>query len=190
MNEEFITNGIKNDRFLKALTLVDQFESEMVREIRNVAEATAEQAPALFVDDPTPQKSVNLRRNSPPLGNMRMDTKMSRVNASGERLTWNLAIEWAQPAIHGHDEPRDQALCVVLYKIKDCPTEDYQRVKRATRQESRWDAIQFDDDVWNSDWGIFYIPVTSGPEIKDGFQTLQEHFLEFGEQFGEPASTN
>jgi len=32
-----------------------------------------------------------------------------------------------------------------------------QGVKQATRQQSRWDAIQFDDEVWNSDWRIFWL---------------------------------
>lgn len=184
MNEDFITKGIENDRYQKALRLVDQFEEEMVTEIRNVAKDTITRRPDLFVDDASPRKSVNLRRTNP-IGNMRMDTTMRRVNNDDERLILNIAIEWAKPEAHGHEEPTDGTLCIVLYKVKNCPRANYEQVKQRTQSRPKWDLIQFDDDLWNSDYGIFYVPVRNGPEVKQGLQTLQEHFLEFGEAFGE-----
>ena len=184
MNEEFITKGIENDRYQKAIRLVDQFETEMVREIRNLSKDTIAQRPKLFVDDASPSKSVSRNRTTP-LGHMRMDTDLRRVNSDGERLTLNIGIEWAKPEVHGHEEPADGALCLVLYKIKNLAKADYRRVKKQTQSRSKWDKIRFDDDVWNSDWSIFYVPVTDGPEVKEGFETLQNHFLKFGESFGE-----
>ena len=184
MNEEFITEGIENDRYLKAVRLYKQFEEELLRELRNRSEETIEQRPDLFVDDVSPSKSVSRRRTTP-LGHMRMDNEMRRVNGDGERLVFHISIEWTRPAVHGQDDPADRALCLVLYKIKNLARSDYERVKQQTRSASEWDEIRFDDDVWNSDWGIFYIPVSDGPEIKNGFRTLQEHFLEFADSFGE-----
>lgn len=184
MNEEFITKGIENDRYLKAVRLYKQFEEEMLRELRNLSEETIEQRPDLFVDDASPSKSVSRRRTTP-LGHMRMDNDMSRVNSDGDQLILNIGVEWAQPEVHGHEEPADGALCLALYKIKNLATADYERVKQQTQSRERWDEIQFDTDVWNSDWSIFYVPVTDGPELKEGLRALQEHFLEFGESFGE-----
>lgn len=184
MNEQFITNGIENDRYLKAVRLYKQFEEELCQEIKNVSQELIEQRPDLFVDDATPQKSLSRRRTAP-LGHMRMDNDLRRVNDDGKRLTLNIAIEWAQPEIHGHDEPAEGALCIVLYKIKNLPKAEYERVKQETQSQSSWTDIQFDDDVWNSGLGIFYIPVMDGPDVKEGFQTLQAHFLEFGETYGE-----
>lgn len=183
MNENFITKGIENDRYLKAVRLYKQFEEEMVRELRNLSKETVEREQDLFVDDPSPSKSLTRRRTGP-LGHMRMQSDLRRVNSDGERLKLYYSIEWVQPEVHGHDEPTDGALCLVLYKIKGLDRTDYEHVKQQTQTRSKWDRIQFTDDVWNSDRGVFYIPVTDGPDVKEGFNLLQEHFLEFGESFG------
>jgi hypothetical protein len=184
MNDDFITKGIENDRYLKAVRLYKQFEEEMVRELRNLSEDTIERRPDLFVDDVTPDRSISRRRTSP-LGHMRMDNRLRRVNVDGEHLVLNIGIEWAQPENHGHDDAPNGALCIVMYKIKNLPRTEYERVKQQTKSHPKWETIQFDDDLWNSGWGIHYIPVIDGPEVKQGLQTLQEHFLEFGESYGE-----
>lgn len=188
MNEDFITKGIENDRYLKAVRLADQFETEMLREIRNFTEETVAQRRELFADTLNMDENTSKLRTEP-LGHMRVDTDLRRVNRDGERLTVQFGIEWAKPEVHGQDHPQDGALCLVLWKVKNLPKPEYERVKQQTRSRSEWENIHFDDDLWNSDLGIFYTPVSNGPEVKEGLETLRDHFFEFGDSFGEiPAS--
>jgi hypothetical protein len=181
MNEEFITEAIKNDRYLKAVRLVEQFEDEITRELRNFLKETIERRPDMFVDDASPSKTSTSVRTEP-LAHTRMQADMNRVNSDGDHLKFYISIEWTQPEIHRQET--DGALCLVLYKIKNDTRSGYERVKQQTKSEPEWSEIQFSDDVWNSDRGIFYIPVTDGYEVKEGLQTLRDHFFSFGEQFG------
>ena len=61
-------------------------------------------------------------------------------------------------------------------------------MKGETQKRSAWNDIQFSDDVFDASPGIFYVPVTGAPDINEGFQTLQKHFLDFGEEFGKVQS--
>ncbi|WP_435317936.1 hypothetical protein [Haloarchaeobius sp. TZWSO28] len=184
MNEDFITKGIENDRYLKAVRLYKQFEDEMFTTLKNVSKDVIEAEPSWFADDVEFNRNET-RRRTEPLGHIRVDSKMARVNEAGTRLKFQVCIEWSQPELHRHDEQTDGALCIVFYKIKNLDRAEYELVRQQTEQADRWDAIQFDDDVWNSDYGLFYIPVDSGPAVKAGFETLAEHFLEFGDTYGE-----
>ncbi|EJN59703.1 hypothetical protein HSB1_18610 [Halogranum salarium B-1] len=109
---------------------------------------------------------------------------MRRENDDGERLVFHTCIEWSNPETHRYDKPIDGALCIVFYKIKNLDRSDYERVKQQTQSQPEWDVIRFDDDIWNSDLGIFYVPVSNGSEVECGFETLQKHFLEYGDTFG------
>jgi hypothetical protein len=187
MNDKFITEAITNDRYLKAVRLADQFEDEIAREFRNFLEETIEQQPEIFVDDAAPSKSQTSVRTEP-LAHTRMQADMKRVNNDGEHLKFYLSIAWTQPELHGQEA--DGALRVVLYKIKNDTRNRYDRVKQQTKSESKWDDIQFSDDHWNSNRGIFYIPVNDAQELKNGLQTLRQHFFSFHEEFGLPADSN
>lgn len=181
MNEEFITEAITNDRYLKAARLTEQFEEEIARELRNFLKETIEQRPDLFVDGASPSKSqTNVRTE--PLAHTRMQADMTRVNSDGDHLKFYISIEWTQPELHGQET--DGALCLVLYKIKNDTRADYDRVKQQTQSDPEWDEIKYSNDAWNSDRGIFYIPVTSGHEVKESLQTLREHFFSFAQEFG------
>lgn len=181
MNEEFITEAIKNDRYLKAVRLTEQFEEEITREFRNFLEETIEQRPDLFVDDASPSKSQTSNRTEP-LAHTRMQANMNRINSDGDHLKFYISIQWTQPEIHGHET--EGALCLVLYKVKNIARGDYEMVKQKTKSDPEWTGIQFSDDVWNSNRGIFYIPVTSGHEVTEGLQTLRQHFFSFAKEFG------
>jgi len=187
MNKEFITEAITNDRYLKAVRLTEQFEEQMDRELRNFLTETIEQRPDIFVDDASPSKSSTSVRTEP-LAHIRMQADMDRINSEGDNLKFYISIEWTQPEIHGQEA--DGALCIVLYKIKNHPRAEYDRVKQHTHSEPEWAEIQYSDDVWNSDRGIFYIPVTSGHEVKEGLETLRQHFFSFNEEYGLAADSN
>lgn len=183
MNEEFITKGIENDRYLKAVRLYKQFEDEMFSTLTNVSKDVIEAKPTWFTDDIAHDKNQT-RRRTEPLGHLRVDTTMARVNSDGDQLKFHVCIEWTQPEVHRHDDHTDGSLCIVFYKIKNLDRSDYERVRQQTKGADKWDAIQFDDDLWNSDLGLFYIPVASGPAVKEAFETLKRHFIEFGDAYG------
>lgn len=183
MNEQFITEAIKNDRYLKAARLTEQFEEQIDRELRNFLKETIEQRPDIFVDDASPSKSQTSVRTEP-LAHTRMQADMNRVNSDGDRLKFYICLEWTQPELHGQEA--EGALCLVLYKIKNDARADYDRVKQQTRSDPEWAEIQFSNDSWNNDRGIFYIPVTDGHEVKEGLQTLRQHFFSFYDEFGLP----
>ena len=188
MNEEFITKGIENDRYLKAVRLAEQFEEEMFTTLENVLKEIIKTEPTWFFDEHDYNFDFDrnkTRSRTEPLGHIRVDHYMERVNETGDKLRLQFCIEWTQPEVHLHDEHTDGALCIVFYKIKDLDRAEYEKVRQQTRQADRWDAIQFDDDVWSSDYGLFYIPVDTGPAIKEAFETLSDHFLEFGDEYGE-----
>ena len=138
MNEEFITEALKNDRYLKAARLTEQFEEEIVRELRNFLKETIEKRPELFVDDPSLSKSQT-RVRTEPLAHARMQATMNRVNSDGEDLTFYVSVEWTQPEIHGQEA--DGALCLVLYKIKNLARAEYNRVKQQTQSDPDWTAV-------------------------------------------------
>ncbi|WEL18895.1 hypothetical protein SVXHr_2752 [Halorhabdus sp. SVX81] len=186
MNEEFISKGIQNDRYLKAVRLYKEFEEEMFTVLKNVSKDVIEAKPAWFPDD-LDQAKNQTRRRTEPLGHIRLDTKIARVNASGDQLKFHVCIEWTQPEVHRHDEHSDGSLCIIFYKIKNLDRAEYDQIRQQTKQDDKWDAIQFDDDLWNDDLGLFYIPVDSGSAVKEGFEILKEHFIEFGDEYGEPA---
>ena len=119
MDENFITGGIENDRYLKAVRLVERFETELTRKIQNLSEETTSRRPGLFDEHRSWARRTNKSRNrTTPLGHIRVDSKMNRMNGDGERLKLSISIEWAQPEVHRHEEPADGALCIALYKIK------------------------------------------------------------------------
>lgn len=51
MNDQFVTEGIRNDRCLKAARLLDRFESELKAEIERVGDQIVKQNDELFADD-------------------------------------------------------------------------------------------------------------------------------------------
>ena len=181
MNEEFITEAIKNDRYLKAVRLTEQFEKQIDRELQNFLEETIEQRSDLFVDDAS-LSDRHSRVRTEPLAHRRVQANMNRVNSDGDQLKFYIAIQWTQPEIHGQET--EGALCLVLYKIKNLARADYDRVKQKTQSESKWAEIQYSDQPWRGDLGIFYIPITDGSELKEGLQTLRHHFFSFAEEFG------
>jgi len=181
MNEEFITEAIKQDRYLKAARLTDQFEQEIARELRNFLEETIEQRPDLFVDNPSvSRRQTNVRTE--PLAHTRLQTNMNRVNSDGDHLKFYISMEWAQPEIYNQES--GGALCIVLYKIKNLARDDYDRVKRQSKSESEWAGIRYSDQVWSGDQGIFYIPVTNAQEVKEALQTLRQHFCSYVDEYG------
>ena len=76
--------------------------------------------------------------------------------------------------------PPGRALCYVYYKIQRGSDEDFNSVKRRTGESREWDDICFGEDQWpyikKDASGIVCIPIETGPEFREGLQTLANHF--------------
>lgn len=183
MNNEFITRAIENDRYLKAIRLINRFETEIRGELERVAEEFVRENSELFVDGPEPSWN-NSRSSGRIIAFARVDYPMERISstaADADRLTLNTAIRWLDPAKYGHPDT-DGALCVVSYKIKNCPRDDYERIKEQTLSED-W-GINFCQDAFSSAPGVLYVPVESAEEITTGFETLKKHFSTYVSDYG------
>ena len=182
MNNDFITTGIQKDRYLKATRLVERFETELKREIRNAGDEIVAENPHLFANGVEGDWNHHLYSTGPVLGFARFDYVMNRQNPkSGKSLKLNFAFRWVEPSKIGHDA--DGALSIVSYKIKNALDDDYRTVMEATRNED-W-GVQVGNDPHDSYPASFYVPVRSLEEIRIGHEKIMQHFSEFGRIFGE-----
>lgn len=188
MNDEFITRALEDDRYLKALRLIDRFELEIEGELRRVADEFISESAGLFDEDVNSRFKFN-RDPGPVICHARINTNMNRVASEEEdadTLTLNITLRWLDPAEYGFSHI-DGALCVTAYKINGAISDDHKRVKQRTK--SNESDVQFCRDAYNNAPGMVYVPVETAAEIRDGFETLKQHFGKYGEEYGvEPDS--
>lgn len=182
MNEQFVTDAIQEDRYLKAIRMIDRFETEIREELERVGGEIVAANPEMFPDRVEP-KWNNRRQPNPVIAFARVDYEMDRVSEinDNETLTFNLGIRWLDPGEYGHPE-QEGALCVASYKIKHATRDEFDRCRNQT-MEGDW-PIQFTDDAYRNAPGVCYIPVEDADELKDAFETIKEHFATFGSTFG------
>ncbi|WP_229113875.1 hypothetical protein [Halapricum desulfuricans] len=186
MNDAFVTTAIKKDRYLKATRLVDQFESEIIRELKNTCKRIIEDNDKLFPDDPS--LSTKKFDNSSSLRTLRVKLPLNRVvshEEDSDTVTFYMAIEWTEPEDRGEDSPTDSALCVAHYKLLPTPREDFESVKAQTNEAGDWN-IRFGDDIHDSDRGVCYIPITDATEMDDALSELRKHVSTYGHEYGVP----
>lgn len=186
MNDEFITQGIQKDRYLKAVRLINRFETELRRELERAGDAIVAENSNLFVDS-VEADWKNSRSSGTIIAFARVDYRMDRVSSTDDEtrnLKLNISFRWIEPMELGHTDV-DGALTVASYKIKRASPEVHRSVKEATR-EGDWPEIQFADDAFNNAPGIAYIPVETGEELRQAHETLAEHFSTYGPRYGEP----
>jgi len=182
MDEEFVTDGLQSDRYLKTAKLVEDFESEVTEKIDQVCREIINAHPDLFDDDATREEKIFRTGGSKTLATLRIEFAMNCDNEEGNTLKLNLALEWVEPEQQDQEDAYDESLCYVLYKIQHGSDARFDAVKQRTEAETGWDKLQFGEDQWfhpsKHAPGIVYIPVESGQEVIDGLQTLHEHFTE------------
>jgi hypothetical protein len=183
MNDEFITQSIEEDRYLKALRLTDRFETEVEGELRRVADEFTSENENLFEEEVNHRFGFN-RDPGPVIAHARINTNMNRVASkkeSADTLTLNITLRWLDPAEYGLSHI-DGTLCVTAYKINGAISDDHNRVKQRTKSDSV--DVQFFRDAYNNAPGLVYVPVETAAEIRNGFETLKQHFGEYGEEYG------
>lgn len=182
MDEDFITDGLESNRYLKADKLVQRFRKQISDELETVSEQIVENHPELFDEDVDLDYNEFGVENSRTLTTIRVEFEMNSEHETyGPRLL-NLGLEWVEPEEQDRDDVSGTALCYVLYKVQRGADARFSAVQQQTAAADRWNQIQFGDDQWpykrKEAPGIIYIPVTNGSEIAHGLQTLQRHFSE------------
>ncbi|ACM58858.1 hypothetical protein halTADL_1292 [Halohasta litchfieldiae] len=189
MTNDTLTDGLTNDRYVKAVRLVDDFEDEVYDRIKDTLDdiMTSEQE-GLFDNNLDYDKGHN-PTPGPTYGTLRFEGTMMQTNSDGNNLKLNIGLEWVEPETQGRDEWPEPLLCYVYYKIKYAPTEPFQAVSAATRESNEWDAISVGDEQWDSGQrvapGIFYVPIVDGDDIEEGLSVLGDHCTTFVQQMVE-----
>ena len=182
MNDEFVTQALQEDRYLKAVRLTDRLETELERELERSGDNFVAENRSLFRDNV--DASTKVRPNSAShIAYIRASYEMIRIPEadSSDNLELELYLRWVDPDKFGFTNC-DGALCAASYKIKNALREDHKEVERLT-EEGDWD-VQCADDPHGRDPGTFYIPVETASEIREAYDNLSGHFSEFGTMYG------
>lgn len=186
MNKDFVTEGLRDDRCLKAYRLVNRFETEIRAEIKRTGKEIVESNPGLIDSEPGSNFKASWDSGTI-IANFRDNLRMNRVNADtpSNRLKLNLSVRWVDPIDWGERDV-EGALCAACYKINNGAKGDFQRVKDET-VTGEWN-IRIGDDQFSNAPAIFYIPIESGEDLQTASQTIQQHFTEYGDYWGVPPS--
>lgn len=182
MNEDFITNGLEADRYLKADKLVQQFRNQIREAIEDVSKDIIEANSSLFPEDVSLEYNDFGIENSRTLTTIRVEYDLQKEHEEYGTCRLNIGLEWVESGEQDAESQSDGTLCYVLYKIQRGSENRFNEVKDRTVDSNRWGEIHFGKDQWpykrKEAPGITYIPVESGSEISDGLRTLKEHFSE------------
>jgi hypothetical protein len=190
MSESFLTAGLQDDRYLKAIQLIERFETELRRELERIGDEIVSDNPELFVDGVEASWN-NSRSSGSIIAFARLDYQMNRPTSTADddrKLKLNISFRWIEPTQLGHQNV-EGALSVASYKIKYANPDRHIEVKESTRSEE-WNDISCADDAFNNSPGIFYIPVNTAEEMHEAHDRLKAHFEAHASMYGEPDTTN
>lgn len=180
MTDEFLTKGLQNDRYLKALQLIEQFEDEIAATLRSFGQRLVDEHPGLFATDPDGDERTN-RNPGSALAHTRVNYPLSGHRARDTDQTWQLNVHlyWVDPAQYNRTDI-DGALRGFGYKIKYASEE----IDRKVAQETRARDWSLDTATNPYDSNItFHRHVSSAAEMADTADTLVEHFSTFGDEY-------
>lgn len=179
MTENFITQGLQEDRYLKAIRLANQFDAEIEAQLRTVGHAMINEHPELF-EEPVDGSYHSRRERSSLLAHARVNFPMDRVPTpdSDEALRLNVHLYWRDPTECNRTDI-DGALRAFGYKIKGLTRKNDDDVAAATRDSP----LQTTKNPWDSNT-VFYNHVDSKDDIERTSERLIDHFTEFGSEYG------
>lgn len=181
MDDQFVTDGLEDNRYLKAFHLVSRFESQITETLEAMCRSVRDTHPSLF----EPDASLSTRDyTGSTLRTLRTEVEMIPEDDESNNLALNVALEWVQPSNQpeGRQNVARDTLCYVLYKIKYGSDRVWEAVVDETRADDRWTEIRFGEEKWDSPPkvapGIGYVPVETGSKIDGGLETLEKHFTD------------
>lgn len=178
MTGEFVTEGLRDDRYLKALRLVEQFEDEVEAMLVEFDQRMVDEHPDLF-DSSTDFKFKSNRSPSSGLATHRINHAMEGPRAPTEDRRLNVHLYWMPPTEYARTD-LDCALRAFGYKIKYADQDVDNRVAERTRRGD-W-PLETSGNPWD-DNTVFYRHVSSVTDIDDTIEILVSHFSEFGDAF-------
>ena len=179
MTDEFLTEGLRDNRYLKAVRLIEQFEDEIEAVLREFGQQLISKHPDLFDSD----GSIRWRTNRSPgsaLATHRINYEMTGPRApSDDTQKLNVHLYWMPPTEYNRTDVTGP-LRACGYKIKGADQTVDRRVAEHTRSGD-W-SIQMSDNPFDSNT-VFYKHVSSLREIRETQSELIEHFDEFGHKY-------
>jgi len=180
MTEEFLTKGLQNDRYLKALRLIDGFENEIGAVLHRFGQRMVAEQPDLFETNPDGDERTN-RTPSSALAHTRINYPLTgeRAPEGDQTRMLNVHLYWVTPEQYNRTGI-DGALRAFGYKIKYADREVDDRVVEETHARD-W-PLHTSESPYDSNIA-FYRHVSSMAEIEETMDTLVRHFSEFGEEY-------
>jgi len=182
MTDEFLTEGLQHDRYLKALRLIEQFKDEIEGVLRGFDQRMVDAQPSLF--EPSTDPDFETIRDKP-LASHRVDHKMTGPRApeiapeSDGPLQLNVHLYWVPPTEYDRAGV-EGALRAFGYKIKFADTTIDERVAEQTRSGD-WSLKTarnpFDDNI------AFYRHVRSSSDVESTIEESVKHFSTFGDEY-------
>ena len=178
MTDDFLTMGLQNDRYLKALRLIDQFESEIEAIVIDVGRQMIDEQPDLFGQNPDPRvKTARSPRSG--LAFSRVHYSMSGPESADSDQNLNVHLYWMPPTEYNRTDING-ALRAFGYKIKNAEQSIDDKVAEQTR-DGDW-PLETSDNPYDSNI-VFYQHVSSAAEIESTADTLVSHFSELGDAY-------
>lgn len=179
MTDEFLTEGLQNDRYLKALRLVQQFENEIEARLHEFDQQMANQHPGLF-DSDARMKTSQTPSNG--LAFNRLNHKMNGPKAPDDPAQQlNVHLYWMPPTEYSRTDI-DGALRAFGYKIKGADEAvDEHVVDRTERGD--W-PLETSGNPYDPNM-TFYQHVSSAADIEETMDVLVDHFAEFGDEYAD-----
>lgn len=178
MTEDFLTMGLREDRYLKAIELLEQFDEEIEVVIRDIGQQMVDCQSDLFVDEV--DGAVRIRRKpSSSKSWARVDYKMDPdLTPDDRQQRLNVHLYWLRPSEYGRRDI-DGALRAFGYKIKGASPETDAEVVRAMGDDWALDTAPdpFGDNT------LFYRHVSSTADIEETAQAMIDHFNRFGNRY-------
>ncbi|WP_323677545.1 hypothetical protein [Halorubellus sp. PRR65] len=177
MSEDIVSNGLVDDRYVKALRLVDEFQSQMGALLRQFEERMIAVQPELFQRG----ESARVRQSENPgsgLANHRINHSLTGP-AAPEGVNLNVHLYWMPPAEYNRTDI-DGALRAFGYKLKGADGEIDNSVVERTRA-GEWE-VDMAPNPYDSNT-VFYRHVSSKAEIMDAMDVLVDHFEMFGDAY-------
>ena len=180
MTDEFLTLGLQEDRYLKAIQLIDQFENEIEATLLEFNQRMVNAQPGLFDPSVDPDTRLN-RTSSSTLAHIRVNHALTgpRAPDSDQTLILNVHLYWMAPTDYGRTDV-EGALRAFGYKIKSAPEDVDDKVAQQTRAGD-W-PIETSSNPFDSST-VFYNHVDSAEEIEKTAEILVKHFSEFGDSY-------
>jgi len=180
MTDDFLSKGLENDRYLKALRLIEQFEDEIEARLREFDQQMVDQQPGLFDASTDPDIRTN-RTPSSGLAHTRINHSLYGPLApdDGKTRKLNVHLYWMPPEEYARTDI-DGALRAFGYKIKNADPGTDDRVVEQTQKED-W-SIETSGNPFDSNT-VFYRHVSSVADIETTMEILVDHFAEFGDEY-------